>query len=99
MTGRSSRRTAAEDFPDLAVAIKQLADQVRLLTRVVDELLTEVQWQNNQRCRSMPVAPFALNSLPADPAANDWQINRVEAADASPLSPGPRRSQPQTLFD
>ena len=99
MTGRSSRRSARDDSAELRAAIERLTDQVRLLVQVADELLTEIQWHNNQHSGFRPSSPFRLTSMPIDPAAEDWQINRLRAADLSPLAPDTKAARPQMLFE
>jgi hypothetical protein len=83
---------------DLLCAIRELCNQVRLLSTVMDDLVTEVQWLNRNR-RSDDRAPFMLTSLPADPTTTDWQVNKVSATDlpAKPITPKSKR--PESLFE
>lgn len=77
----TSRSTAGE-LAELRAAIERLTDTVQVLIQAVDQLTDEVQWRNNQlrgRCPSLP--PVTLTSMPKDPTAKDWQINRVKPDD------------------
>jgi hypothetical protein len=58
-------------------AVEHLAQQVRVLTAAVDDLTTEVQWRNRNLPASDIPQPFMLRSMPADPCADDWALNRV----------------------
>lgn len=58
-------------------AIERLAHQVLVLTMAVDELTLEIERRNqNVQDADMP-QPFALRSMPVDPCADDWAVNRV----------------------
>ena len=91
-------RTSSATRDELIYAIEQLTEQVRLLGNIIDDLTSELQWQN----RNVPAAhtpPFVLTSLPADPTTRDWTVNAPPAA-AVPTAPqSPVRNRPQTLFD
>jgi hypothetical protein len=90
--------TAAETLlADLECVVQELSDRVAALTQAVDALMDEIQWRNNHSrdAREMP-EPFILKSMPLDPCADDWQINRVER-DGRPAE---RRSAGKgTLFE
>ena len=51
--------------------------EVRVLTAAVDELTEEVQWRNHNVPVREATPPFLLRSMPADPCAADWTLNRV----------------------
>jgi hypothetical protein len=85
---------------ELIVAIEQLTEQVQLLGHVIDDLTSELQWQNRNQPRDRE-PPAALTSMPLDPTTPDWQINQHSAADLPPapqVSGTPRRPA-RTLFD
>lgn len=86
----------------LEAAIERLADQVAVLTAAVDELTDEVQWRNNElrNFRELP-APFVLKSMPKDPLAKDWRINRVRPEDlpADAATAASARAERTTLFE
>jgi hypothetical protein len=101
MPKRSSRaRTTADELAELRVSVDHLVDQVQVLVGSVDELTQEVQWRNNQlRGRIPSPTPLVLTSMPADPTAQDWKLNRFTAENL-PGEPLLARSRPrQTLFD
>lgn len=82
MRNHDSKRPSPDDSDQLRQAIEQLTDAIRLLTQSVDELSTELQWRNNQDAeRHVAPAPLVMTSMPLDPLADDWQINRHSAAD------------------
>lgn len=82
MRNRDSERGSPDDIGQLRQTIEQLTDAIRLLTQSVDELSTELQWRNSQvAVRHVAPAPPVLTSMPLDPLADNWQINRHSAAD------------------
>lgn len=82
MRKRDIERRSPDDSEQLHEAVKRLTDAIRLMTQSVDELTTELQWRNNQdAARDVPPAPPILTSMPLDPLADDWRINRRSAAD------------------
>ena len=66
---------------------------------VADELLTELQWRNNRVAGSDQKRSFRLVSMPADPAAENWQINQAMAEPPSIATPSVSPSRTETLFD
>ena len=90
--------TSAETLlADLECVVQELSDRVAALTQAVDALMDEIQWRNNHvRDGGERPEPFILKSMPLDPCADDWQINRVER-DGRPAE---RRSAGKgTLFE
>ena len=81
---------------EIAAAVEQLVEEVQLLRMALDDVLAELQWRNNQADRRDP-APFVVTSLPLDPAAKDWHINRCKPEDVPAEPPVDRRGR--TLFD
>ena len=73
---------------------------MQVLTQAVDGLTDELQWRNNELRERTPSAspPFVLHSLPLDPCATDWAINRVRPQPDSPTQPKSKPSR-GTLFD
>lgn len=80
MAKAPTNRSTAAELADLRQAIERLADAVAVLIQVVDQLTDEVQWRNNQ-LRDLSLPPLVLTSMPKDPTARDWQINRVSPDD------------------
>jgi hypothetical protein len=91
-------KTDSATREELIFAIEQLTEQVRLLGNIIDDLTTELQWQNRNPPNGTSL-PFMLTSLSADPTTRDWRVNQpwVEAP-ANAASP-PIHSRTQTLFD
>lgn len=86
---------------DLECVMQELSDRVEVLTDAVDALRTEIEWRNNQsRGAGETPEPFVLRSMPLDPCAADWQINRV-GRDGRPqvVTPGPKPGAKGTLFE
>lgn len=94
---RSKRHDSVEELGD---AVERLQQQVSVLTQVLDQLVDELQWRNNElRDRTpSPPPPMVIHSLPLDPCTDDWQVNRVRPETAQPpqQEDKPPRS---TLFD
>jgi hypothetical protein len=87
------------DLSELHAAVDRLTQYVQVLTNSVDELTREIQWHNRQFDESLP-SPHrvVLTSMPLDPTAHDWELNRVTADDLPVESPeSPVRAQ-QPLF-
>ena len=98
MPSTRARSPTTEELSALRDAIDRLTDHVDRLTLAVDELFVQMEWSNNQRSPDyVPDPPFVLTSLPLDPAATDWQINRVRPEDL-PTSPAPSESATGRLF-
>lgn len=75
---RTDPATDDRRLVELSSAIEQLGQRIEVLTSVVDRLHDELQWQNNQRWGDRGCCPPPpLRSMPADPATDDWQLNRV----------------------
>jgi hypothetical protein len=96
----SKDEPATKEAVELRLAIEALMDYVESLTQSIDNLTIELQWRNPQDNdgRYTPTATI-LTSMPLDPTARDWQINRLTPADL-PSEPSPESSRHrQTLFD
>lgn len=66
------------ELADLRHAVEHLSQQVQVLTEAVDGLTDEIQWRNHQLRDSTEMPkPFVLRSMPLDPCADDWALNRV----------------------
>jgi hypothetical protein len=77
---RHAREAVDED--QLLATIRELSQEVRVLREAVDELREELQWSNrNPLPHNPPSSRFVLTSMPLDPAAEDWEINRLTAND------------------
>jgi hypothetical protein len=79
---RSSRPSAERDTEQidrLTAAVERLADEVRVLRDVLDELREDFRWAS--RNDKLGGAVFMLTSMPADAAAEDWpeRVNRYSA--------------------
>lgn len=87
------------ELSELHAAVDRLTDYVKVLTVAVDELTREIQWRNRQ-LEDPPHSPHRviLTSMPLDPTADDWQLNRVTPDDLPSDNPAlPSRAQ-QPLF-
>ena len=62
---------------DLADAVDLLTQQVIVLRQVVDELVTEFQWRNQNS--SSPIVPYhrRIESSSVDPTQRDFEVNSV----------------------
>jgi hypothetical protein len=96
----SKDEPATEEAVELRLAIEALMDYVESLTQSIDNLTIELQWRNRQDNDGRYTSTATiLTSMPLDPAARDWQINRLTPADLPPEpTPVPNRRR-QTLFD
>jgi hypothetical protein len=96
----SNEKPATEEVAKLRLAIEALMDYLESLTQSIDNLTIELQWQNRQTSddRYSPTTPI-LTSMPLDPTARDWQINRLTPDDLPPETPPVRETRRQTLFD
>ena len=88
------------EIAELRQAVEQLALQVQVLTEAVDGLTDEIQWRNRQlRDNAEMPSPMVLRSMPLDPCAKDWEINRVKPAEVAALREQVTRTGSQgTLF-
>lgn len=94
------KRTTAEEVAALREAIERLSQEVHVLTTAIDALTDEVQWRNNQHRDRYPAAPpMHITSLPKDPCAKDWPINRVRPEDIPAEPVAKSTSRQPTLFD
>lgn len=81
-------------------AVEHLAQQVRMLTAAVDELTVEVQWRNQNVREGNAPRPFVLRSMPLDPCADDWMLNRVAPQRVAELRDDASRQAPSgRLFE
>jgi|GEM_PF-4422909 len=71
----------------LSEVVSQLTGELQVLVNALDELREEVQWANrNSADPALSQGPsFRLTSLPLDPCARDWQVNRVDEATVKKL--------------
>ena len=96
----SDDESLREALADLRGTVEELRDQMRVLTTAIDDLTLELQWRNRQSQddRYSSRNPV-ITSMPLDPSADDWEINRLSPADlpqeAVPAT-SPRR---HSLFD
>ena len=57
-----------------------------MLTEAVDGLTDEIQSRNRQlRDNAEMPSPMVLRSMPLDPCAKDWEINRVKPQQVAQL--------------
>ncbi|MEX2140585.1 MAG: hypothetical protein WD894_15085 [Pirellulales bacterium] len=91
-------RSGSATREELIFAIEQLTEQVRLLGNIIDDLTSELQWQNRNATAPIP-PPFMLTSLPADPTARDWRVNASSPQTVPQAEEPPVRNRPQSLFD
>lgn len=89
------------ELSDLRQAVEHLTQQVQVLTEAVDGLTDEIQWRNHQLRDSAELPkPFMLRSMPLDPCAENWEINRVKPAEVARLRDDATRTGLQgKLFD
>lgn len=73
MPPRSNSNAASDDQADLASAVRRLADLVEILATTVDNLVTEIQWKNNERSQDYLPQHLPLTSLPRDPTTTLWR--------------------------
>ncbi len=99
-TRRSKRHNNGEELAELRDAVELLQQQVSVLTQVLDKLVDELQWRNNELRERKPPAPppTVIHSLPLDPCTDDWQINRVRPETEQPPQPDNKPTR-TTLFD
>ena len=90
---KSRSHAATED--SIAAALDRLRAELAVVREILDEIRDELQWTNrnrgeSDRCSRMPLR---ITSMPLDPAALDWEINRFSAADlpAEVRDPTPRQ--------
>jgi hypothetical protein len=57
---------------ELVSAFRRLADLVEILATSVDNLTTEIQWQNNERSADCRLQHLPLTRLPLNPATEAW---------------------------
>ena len=88
-------RSHANTEDSLAAALDRLREELAVVREVLDEIRDELQWANrnqgdSDRC-STP--PLRITSMPLDPTALDWEVNRYSAADllAEVRDPTPRQ--------
>lgn len=101
MTTPRSEVALSEQVAELRETVERLAQLVQVLTSAVDGLTDELQWQNNhvRDADHSPLPPPVLHSMPADPTAEDWKLNRVRPDPPSPPSPSSSSADDKTLFD
>lgn len=81
MTRKPQRHSPPEE--DWLDALRELRDEIHVLRIALDELREEVQWANRNGHgggQGLP-KPFVLTSMPLDPTAENWEINRVKPSD------------------
>ncbi len=90
---KSRSHAATED--SIATALERLRAELAVVREILDEIRDELQWTNrnqgeSDRCSPMPLR---ITSMPLDPAALDWEINRFSAGDlpAEVRDPTPRQ--------
>jgi hypothetical protein len=71
------------DSPNaIAQVLDRLREEFAIVHEVLDDIRDELQWAN--RNLADPVLSrdqrFRLTSMPLDPGAKDWQLNRVDEA-------------------
>ena len=76
----------------LTTQVEALTGQVEVLRQVLDDVREDFQWAlQNDKLRSgvgNRRRPFVhITSLPKDPCAKDWEINRVKPEDLPPEPP------------
>jgi len=94
-----ARSRVDSDVP-LAAALDRLREELAVVREILDEIRDELKWANrNQgdtdRC---PTMPLRITSMPLDPAALDWEINRFTAADLPVEIRDPTPRQQGELF-
>ena len=96
-----AKRTQSKD--DLAEAVASLTQQIVVLRQVIDELVTEVQWRNqNPESRNFDFHR-RIDSFSIDPSKRDFEVNSVPSATISRLresldSPQPKAGPQGRLF-
>lgn len=92
---RKTVQSLSEEVRDLREAVTGLSDQIKVLRIALDEIFDELGWAAQNDKLRVPY-PAPLTSMPLDPLAADWELNRMSAADLSPATAPPRK---ETLFD
>jgi hypothetical protein len=98
MTHKPQRHSPREE--DWLDALRELRDEIHVLRIALDELREEVQWANRNGDRSgqrLP-RPFVLTSMPLDPTAENWEINRVKPGDLPEASKSHAAVTQSSLF-
>lgn len=87
---RSQPTSPPEDHP-LEDVVRQLADQVRILRLVLDDLVTEVQWANQNRpCSGSECARFhSVHTEKLSTVFGDWSPPATNPSDPPVSSPPP----------
>jgi len=89
-----ARSRVDSDIP-LAAALDRLREELAVVREILDAIQDELQWTNRNRGESDRCAlmPLRITSMPLDPTALDWEINRFSAADlpADVRDPTPRQ--------
>src|SRR5438477_4105355 len=78
---------ATEEIQALRSAVERLADEVKVLRQVLDEVRDDFAWalKNPDKFRCVP-GIHPLTSMPKDPLARDFgeRLNRLSAKDLPP---------------
>jgi hypothetical protein len=94
-----SRKTRPEKS-DLVDAVKELRDEVSVLRNVLDELVTAVQWQNNNAADyPFLVSDYAGRWAPADLKLPSVAQTRCNSEAESVVKPHPSNSEPAQIPD
>ncbi len=89
----------SEQLQSLHASMERLIDHVACLTAAVDELAEHVQWRNQNVQTANSYQPtMRITSMPADPATDDWQINRISRHDLPSESNATEPRSQQPLF-
>ncbi|MGE0536626.1 MAG: hypothetical protein AB7O68_16770 [Pirellulales bacterium] len=68
----------------LAETVRENTELLGVLSDIWDEIRCDQEWAARNQ-RQLPT-PLILTSMPLDPAADDWQINRVSKAQINELA-------------
>lgn len=99
MPPKSKSKSIAEDVAEFKSEVARLGDLVEILTTAVENLATEIQWQNNGRSQQYHAQHLPLTKIPLDPAAKEWHpVFGRSAEPASPPPAAPTRASRSTLF-
>jgi hypothetical protein len=91
-----------EELAELRETVERLEQRLQVLIQALDELAEEIQWRNRQQDHAASRRePFVLTSMPLDPCAGNWAVNRVPPEQVAALRDQVVRkpASPGRLFD
>jgi hypothetical protein len=89
-------RTSPSSETELIDAVSLLAEELKILRIVINELREELQWRNQNRdAESSRLTSRRIHSCSLDPTSRDFAVNSVpqEAVETLRAEPTPSHSQ------